>query len=214
MIVSQIVNYCFFIDNEHGVVKASDIFIFLYKKRYIKNDIDNLFVALCLFNFYLIREGIPLIPFSSFDLTQLIQTVESEHNIFSSQNVYKLLFDIVIKNKRQPKSYYKKLIPLNFDDIYNQFKQDEEELRNDYGVLKLGIYGSFGKDTQRIDSDIDVLIKISRDISYEKRSQIFCILKNKYYKAFKRYIDLVDIQDNISNLIIIESRFIRRIINE
>ena len=50
--------------------------------------------------------------------------------------------------------------PLSQRDILNVLKAEKPHLRNKYGVLNIGLFGSYAKGTQHADSDIDFLVEL------------------------------------------------------
>ena len=50
--------------------------------------------------------------------------------------------------------------PLSQKDILSALKAEKPHLRNKYGVLNIGLFGSYAKGTQRTDSDIDFLVEL------------------------------------------------------
>ena len=45
-------------------------------------------------------------------------------------------------------------------DILTVLKAEKPHLRNKYGVLNIGLFGSYAKGTQHADSDIDFLVEL------------------------------------------------------
>lgn len=45
-------------------------------------------------------------------------------------------------------------------DILTVLKSEKSYLRNKYGVLNIGLFGSYAKGTQHADSDIDFLVEL------------------------------------------------------
>jgi hypothetical protein len=50
--------------------------------------------------------------------------------------------------------------PLSQRDILTVLKAEKPLLRNKYGVLNIGLFGSYAKGTQHADSDIDFLVEL------------------------------------------------------
>jgi predicted nucleotidyltransferase len=50
------------------------------------------------------------------------------------------------------------------EEIKKILAEHKEEIRRKYGVVILGIFGSYTRDEQRATSDIDILIEIERPI--------------------------------------------------
>ena len=68
--------------------------------------------------------------------------------------------------------------------ILNESKQ---ELINKYRVKKVGLFGSFVKNKQKIDSDIDVLVDFNEEADLFDLSGLALFLEQR----FKRKVDVV-----------------------
>jgi len=51
-----------------------------------------------------------------------------------------------------------------FDEIKETLGKHKSELNEKYGVIKVGVFGSFARAEQREDSDIDILVEFERPI--------------------------------------------------
>lgn len=67
----------------------------------------------------------------------------------------------------------------NRQDIIDIIQKNKQELK-DYGITKLGIFGSFARDSQTKSSDVDLLVEFE---------------KNK--KSYKNLINSADFMENI-----------------
>lgn len=83
---------------------------------------------------------------------------------------------------------------LNSKEIIKKIEGKKEEISK-YGVKKIGIFGSFAKDSQKKKSDIDVLIVVDNP-----KFDDYMDLKIMLEKLFKRKIDLVIEKDLKSEL--------------
>jgi uncharacterized protein len=88
-------------------------------------------------------------------------------------------------------------------EIIEILRQDKEFLRNDFGVINIGLFGSFAKGTQKIDSDIDLLVDFE-----EPRFEWIAGLQIYLETKFKKKIQLVRKRTNFNG------RFIQRIGHE
>ncbi len=84
-------------------------------------------------------------------------------------------------------------------EILSKLKELKPELRKNYSVRKIGLFGSFSDDSYTEESDIDILVELDRPIGWK----IFT-LEIYLEKIFGRKIDLVtknalkeQIKDNI-----------------
>ena len=75
---------------------------------------------------------------------------------------------------------------LSHEDILRLLKIEKEFLRNEFGVINIGLFGSFAKGTQRVDSDIDFLVEFE-----EPRFDWISGLQIYLEKRFNRKIEIV-----------------------
>ena len=107
--------------------------------------------------------------------------------------MYKFAINLVVNAPLQDKSYYKNLLPISVRDIYNTVLADKEILLGKYGVLHIGIFGSFAKGNQRIDSDIDLLVVFSDELILNEKLVIVEKLAEHYFKKFNRFVDINEV---------------------
>ena len=55
-----------------------------------------------------------------------------------------------------------------FKEITSTIRNNRKELQQDYGLLKIGIFGSYARDEQDKNSDIDILVEIKRPMGLIK----------------------------------------------
>ncbi len=73
-------------------------------------------------------------------------------------------------------------------DVLTLLRQHEPKLKKQFGVAKIGIFGSFARGEERPDSDVDVLV------TFQKGKKTFDnFMGTKFYleNIFKRKVDLV-----------------------
>jgi len=89
---------------------------------------------------------------------------------------------------------------LSKTDIVNLIRTEKTFLKNEFGVVAIGLFGSYAKGEQNADSDIDILVELK-----EPRFDWLAGLQIYMEKKFGRIIELV----RKSNLV--RSRFIERV---
>ena len=92
---------------------------------------------------------------------------------------------------------------LSHEDILRLLKVEKEFLRNEFGVINIGLFGSYVKGTQRVNSDIDLLVELK-----EPRFEWISGLKIYLEKRFDKKIELVRKSNSVNR------RFTQRIENE
>ena len=72
--------------------------------------------------------------------------------------------------------------------VLSYLSQHKEEFFQKFGLVKLGIFGSFGRDEAREDSDIDIIIELDNNIDdiYRKKQA----LKQELESYFQRKVDI------------------------
>lgn len=75
---------------------------------------------------------------------------------------------------------------MSYRDILDLLKAEKAFLKNEFGVINIGLFGSYAKGTQRADSDIDFLVEFK-----EPRFEWVAGLQIYLEKRFNRKIELV-----------------------
>ncbi len=77
---------------------------------------------------------------------------------------------------------------LTKEEILQYLFKNKDLYKKKYNIIKLGIFGSFARDEQTENSDIDLIIEMELNTQeiFEKKQEFKKILKQKY----KRDIDL------------------------
>lgn len=146
----------------------------LYLFRELKEE-EKYIISLSLFNYSLIYHGykeLTDIDLKEYTKEELILKLEKEN--------------------RQEKSYYKELTDLSKKEIIQVLKKDEEYLRKN-NIETLILFGSFTREEQRMDSDMDLLVTFSDGISYIDKCNIIQMMKEEYKSKFKRYVDITEL---------------------
>ncbi|CAD5243648.1 nucleotidyltransferase family protein [Thermococcus camini] len=50
------------------------------------------------------------------------------------------------------------------EDVQRILRAHRKELREKYGVKRIGIFGSYSRNEQRIDSDVDILVEFEQPV--------------------------------------------------
>ena len=75
---------------------------------------------------------------------------------------------------------------LSHKDILSLLKSERAFLKNEFGVINIGLFGSYAKGTQRADSDIDFLVEFE-----EPRFEYVAGLQIYLEKRFNKKIELI-----------------------
>ncbi len=77
---------------------------------------------------------------------------------------------------------------LTKEEILSYLAEQKAELESEFRVTKVGLFGSFARDEQREDSDIDIVIEFApqTDELSDKKARI----RSKMKDRFKRDVDL------------------------
>ena len=77
------------------------------------------------------------------------------------------------------------------EEIVGYLRRNKEILRDNFGVTRLGIFGSFVRHTQHISSDIDLVVEFEKG---RKNIHAFLRLKRFLEKEFGRKVDMGFVQ--------------------
>lgn len=69
-------------------------------------------------------------------------------------------------------------------EIINYLRKNKAEFEKNYHIKKIGLFGSFARNEQTENSDIDIIIDISQDATeiFEKRLKLKELLKQRFHK--------------------------------
>lgn len=89
-------------------------------------------------------------------------------------------------------SYYENLKEIKTNEIVNYLLENKEEILSKYKIESIYLYGSFIKNSQRIDSDIDIAGVFSDGLSYKEKVRLSESFKEYITKQFNRYTDFME----------------------
>ncbi len=70
--------------------------------------------------------------------------------------------------------------------VLDYLKKNKMKLKDKYGVVKIGLFGSYARNEQKKDSDIDIAVELQATNSFRS----FFALKDELEKSFGKKIDL------------------------
>ncbi len=195
--------------------KLDDIIKFhleAYKEMVELSEFDRTMVALMFLNYGLLKLNMPTIKLLKRDVNNYLE-LRKNYILNGDKSIFSFIYEIIINNKFQDKSYYKNLKELKVEDLINVLKKDKEFLQSK-GIKSLFLFGSFAKGVSRIDSDIDLLFTFNQDKTREELENTIAFLKEYYFNKFERYIDFSEISDYLSDEFIKEINVIKTIFTE
>lgn len=86
---------------------------------------------------------------------------------------------------------------LTKNDILNTLRNDKAFLNAQFGVISIGLFGSYSKEKQNPDSDIDIIVEL-KEPKYEWLAGLQIHLEQKFGKK----VDLIRKRKQIKNNII------------
>ena len=186
------------------IESATDFHICVFNEIEFINEENKLIISLIFFNYFLIKNNIPTIRMMVSDLESYLEK-KKEYENGNKISLFQFFFELIDKAKVQDKSYYQNLKELTLQDIYKTLKEDEEFIKKNYSIKHLSVFGSFAKQINRIDSDIDLLASFSLDLTSNEKKEIVVQFKNHYFNKFSRFIDVSEISEYL------DDEFIKRI---
>jgi predicted nucleotidyltransferase len=68
------------------------------------------------------------------------------------------------------------------EQILDFLKQHKQEMNDRFGVIKIGLFGSYVRGTAREDSDIDIAVELEGDRLFRKFFALESFLKSNFQK--------------------------------
>ena len=162
---------------------------------------DRLIISFMFFNFVLVKYGIPTIVFFKNKLPEYEKIIKEE----DEKTAMSCFLTELLNGKFQNKSFYENLKLIDYSKVVKILKGEETLLRK-YGVKSLFIFGSYAKNSERVDSDIDLLMAISDDLSYDQKKKVVIYLQGYLFKKFQHFVDILEISDYLSDYMIKEMK--------
>jgi|JFJP01.1.fsa_nt_gi uncharacterized protein len=67
---------------------------------------------------------------------------------------------------------------MNKNEIIKILKEEEKFIQNEFGVISIGLFGSYAKQTEHINSDVDLLVEF-KEPSYSYLIGLYQFLESK-----------------------------------
>lgn len=205
-IASKITSEWIWLSGESRITKAIYLHCYVFSLLNDLNEMERWMVSFMMLNYFLVKENIPCLYLNYRDLAEYAENKGNE------EKVKNLLYQIILQAQTQKKSYYKQLKKITLEDIALLFGEKQNFIRETYQIEHVFVYGSFAKNTARIDSDIDLLILFKEDISYPEKKRCKEELVRYLTKEFNRYVDIQEIFESLSKEMMIEAANVKKIL--
>ena len=206
-LISKMVNSFYYLSEYAPIEKAVEFHLMVRKLLNNDSKLNELIIPLMMLNYVLVKNNIPSIKLS-------IMKLKEYERVSTKEELLKFFLELIKNYDFISKNYLKKLKPISLKEIIDVFLEDKEMLMNKYSVKTLLIHGSFAKGRERIDSDIDVVVRLNMDLLYEQRINVIKELKEYYTNKFKRFVDIQEANMYLDDAFLKEDNEIKIIINE
>ncbi len=197
--------YIFFC-NLPRITKAIELYLYAFDLLEQESEYERWMISLMFLNYVLVKEHIPCIYLMYSDLKKYLEYGNDK------EKIRKLLYNVIVNSKFQKKSYYRNLKKLDRNDIQTFILANEKKLKEDFYLEHIFLYGSFAKNSERLDSDIDFLVIFKEDISYkEKKAKKEAVIEF-LTKAFQRFVDIQEIFTVLSKEIVLEASHTKKLL--
>ena len=155
----------------------------------VKSKNDKYIYFLMLINYLLVRYNFKAIKYFSDDFSTLDEVINKyKENEKELLETYITLKEAMSKNLDE--DYYKNLRKVSLKDITSYLYENKEILQKKYQVESLAIFGSFVKDKERLDSDIDLIVRFERFVPLLKRNRYKEEIQEMIFQKFNRFSDI------------------------
>ena len=118
------------------------------------------------------------------------------YEIITESLDFNKLEKLVIEEKEKQfeidESYYDNLKEIKTEEIEKYLLDKKEEILSKYKIESIYLYGSFIKNSQRIDSDIDIAGVFIDGLSYKEKVRLSKSFKEYITKQFNRHADFME----------------------
>ena len=151
----------------------------------VKSKKDKYIYFLMLINYLLVRYNFKAIKYFKEDLSTLDEVIDKyKANEKDLLETYITLKESLSKNLDEE-------YPASVREVIKSYLYENKEiLQKKYQVESLAIFGSFVKEKERLDSDIDLIVRFERFIPLLKRNRYKEEIQEMIYQKFYRFSDI------------------------
>ncbi len=209
-LVVRVTSFYYHLNDLPPIEKATEFHMQAFSAMHDLDEEIQTVVSLMLFNYSLVRYGIPTVRICRKELNQYFTARKKFLNGIKT-DMYHFALNLIASSQTQDKSYYKNLKPITVKDLYNAIYADKEMLYERYGIVHVGIFGSFAKGNNRIDSDVDLLVQFADDLTFDEKVDMSKKITEHYFIKFKRFVDLNEIGKYVIDKILKETHNYKKI---
>ncbi len=85
---------------------------------------------------------------------------------------------------------------MNRDDITKYISEHKTEFEQEFGVKKIGLFGSYARDEAHKESDIDIVVVLDKPDLF-----LLIGIKQAIEEAFNKKVDVVRMRDNMNGFL-------------
>ena len=155
----------------------------------IRNNKDKYIFRLMIMNYLLLHYHYKAIKYYRGDF-QILDQYLKEYSNGNKENLENYIISKEVESKELSEDYYKNLKEVTLEEIVEFIKINQEEFIKKYRIDSLAIFGSFAKGKERLDSDIDIMIRFEDFVPLLKRNQYVKEIEDKLFNKFNRFSDI------------------------
>lgn len=190
--------------------RAVDFHMKAYEEMSEFPEFDRTTISLMLFNYSLIKNGVPAINILPLKFQEYVHCREEYLN-GAKDKMYEFFIQILHNERLQDKSYYKNLREVRTDEIREVILRDKDFIMDKLKIKSISIFGSFANGIDRVDSDIDFLVSFSLDLIKAEKQANIEFFKNYYFKKFDRFIDITEVGEYFNDDLIKKIPYAKKI---
>lgn len=155
----------------------------------IRNNKDKYIFRLMIMNYLLLHYHYKAIKYYRGDF-QILDQYLKEYSNGNKENLENYIISKEVESKELSEDYYMNLKEVTLEEIVEFIKINQEEFIKKYRIDSLAIFGSFAKGKERLDSDIDIMIRFEDFVPLLKRNQYVKEIEDKLFNKFNRFSDI------------------------
>jgi predicted nucleotidyltransferase len=174
------------------LAKILDMHFFVYQAFGQSNVSERTIIAFLILNYLLVVHHLAPVRLFQRDF-MAYEKIKLQYEQGDHETALLFFLGLIHMQKPFSKDYYANLKPIGSQTLIDMIKLDQDLLRKMFRVSALAIFGSFARHQIRFDSDIDILVKLDQNMSYEDKEKTIEELKRFMFSRYDRVCDVHDL---------------------
>lgn len=188
----NIISHYYAIDNCSKIEKAIIFHYFLDKIFHNEEMLFRIVFSLVFLTREMLKVGLSTFKMIDFQYKEYLAAKETYLKTKNIIPTFILMEKIYKEEQTQSIQYLENTTELTIKDIKNAILSISELLEK-YKITYVLLFGSFTKNLQRTNSDVDLYINVIEDVSYKEKEKRIEVVKEVLFSKLNRYVDIQEL---------------------